>query len=133
MSGAAGAASPPDPRAAISRARLDLEQATVKAGLEGDPLAPVLEAFSTSLGALGEVLEQVEATRQPLDAKARAELARQLVQACRADVVRLAGVQSAGWRCCRASAPRCCCSGRSVAATGGAAPRKRRRCVRPRA
>ncbi|UFN49146.1 hypothetical protein LPC08_00405 [Roseomonas sp. OT10] len=94
MSGAAGAASPPDPRAAISRARLDLEQATVKAGLEGDPLAPVLEAFSTSLGALGEVLEQVEATRQPLDAKARAELARQLVQACRADVVRLAGVQS---------------------------------------
>jgi hypothetical protein len=84
----------PDPRAAIGRARAELRRAASKAELQGDPLAAVLEAFETSLGAVGELLDHVEASRPPLDAKARAEITRQLVQACRADFVRQAGAQS---------------------------------------
>ncbi|MBI0539078.1 hypothetical protein D9599_26390 [Roseomonas sp. KE2513] len=88
------AAAPSDPRAAIGRARADLRLAASKAQLEGDPLGPVLEAFGASLGAMSEVLDHAEASRQPMDASARAEMTRQLVQACRADFVRQAGVQS---------------------------------------
>ncbi|RMI16935.1 hypothetical protein EBE87_24775 [Pseudoroseomonas wenyumeiae] len=87
-------ATPSDPRAAIGRARADLRLAASKAQLEGDPLGPVLDAFGASLGAMGELLHHAEASRQPLDATARAEMTRQLVQACRADFVRQAGVQS---------------------------------------
>ncbi|MCG7362483.1 hypothetical protein MHZ93_14570 [Roseomonas sp. ACRSG] len=89
-------ATPSDPRAAIGRARADLRLAASKAQLEGDPLGPVLDAFGASLGAMGELLDHAEASRQPLDAKARAEMTRQLVQACRADFVRQAAGQS--WR-----------------------------------
>jgi hypothetical protein len=84
----------PDPRAAIGRARADLRHAVSKAELENDPLGPVLDAFGASLGAMGEILDHAEATRQPLDAKARADMMRQLVQACRADFVRQAAGQS---------------------------------------
>lgn len=83
-----------DPRAAIGRARADLRLAASKAELEGDPLGAVLDAFGSSLGAMGELLDHVEASRQPMDASARAEMTRQLVQACRADFVRQAGAQS---------------------------------------
>jgi hypothetical protein len=78
----------------MSHARADLRLAASKAQLEGDPLGPVLDAFGASLGAMGELLDHVEASRQPLDAKARAEVTRQLVQACRADFVRQAVGQS---------------------------------------
>lgn len=88
------AAAPSDPRAAIGRARADLRLAASKAQLEGDPLGPVLEAFGASLGAMGEVLDHAESSRQPLDASAQAEMTRQLVKACRADFVRQAGAQS---------------------------------------
>jgi hypothetical protein len=87
-------AAQPDPRAAIGRARVELRRSASKAELQGDPLAAVLEAFETSLGAVGELLDHVEVSRQPLDAKARAEITRQLVQACRADFVRQAVGQS---------------------------------------
>ena len=83
-----------DPRAAIGRARADLRLSASKAELEGDPLGPVLEAMSASLGAMGELLDHAEAGRRPLDAGERAEMTRQLVAACRADFVRVAGVQS---------------------------------------
>jgi hypothetical protein len=92
----APAAALSDPRAAIGRARADLRLAASKAELEGDPLGPVLDAFGASLGAMGELLHHAETHRQPLDATARAEMTRQLVQACRADFVRQAGAQS--WR-----------------------------------
>jgi hypothetical protein len=62
--------------------------------LQGDPLGPVLEAFEASLGAMGALWEHAEASRQPMGAKERAEMTRQLVQACRADVVRQAVSQS---------------------------------------
>jgi hypothetical protein len=88
------AAALPDPRAAIGRARAELRHSASRAALQGDPLAAVLDAFETSLGALGELLHHVEASRQPMDAKARAEMTRQLVQACRADFVRQAATQS---------------------------------------
>lgn len=83
-----------DPRAAIDRARADLRLAVSKAELENDPLGPVLDAFGASLGAMGEILHHAEASRAPLDAKARAEMTRQLVQACRADFLRQAAGQS---------------------------------------
>jgi hypothetical protein len=83
-----------DPRAAIGRARADLRLAASKAQLEGDPLGPVLEAFGASLGAMGELLHHAEASWQPMDAAARADMTRQLVQACRADFVRQAAGQS---------------------------------------
>lgn len=92
MSATAGA--PSDPRAAIGRARADLRLAASKAQLEGDPLGPVLDAFGASLGAMGELLDHAEASRQPMDAKERADMTRQLVGACRADFVRQAGAQS---------------------------------------
>ena len=90
----ATAAAPPDPRATIGRARAELQRSASKAELQGDPLGAVLDAFETSLGALSELLDHLEATRQPLDATTRAEMTRQLVQACRADVVRHAGARS---------------------------------------
>ncbi|WP_145145476.1 hypothetical protein [Roseomonas gilardii] len=90
----ATAAAPSDPRAAIGRARADLRLAASKAQLEGDPLGPVLDAFGASLGAMSEVLDHAESSRQPMDAKERAEIARQFVQACRADFVRQAVGQS---------------------------------------
>jgi hypothetical protein len=90
----AAAALPSDPRAAIGRARTDLRLAASKADLQGDPLGPVLEAFGASLGAMGALFEHAEASRQPMDAKERAEMTRQLVQACRADFVRQAGARS---------------------------------------
>jgi hypothetical protein len=90
----APAAAPSDPRAAIGRARADLRLAASKAQLEGDPLGPVLDAFGASLGAMGELLDHAEASRQPTDASARADMTRQLVQACRADFVRQASTQS---------------------------------------
>jgi hypothetical protein len=88
------AAVSPDPRAAIGRARADLRLAASKAELEGDPLRPVLDAFGASLGAMGELLDHAEASRQPMDAKERADMTRQLVAACRADFVRQAVGQS---------------------------------------
>lgn len=88
------AAAPADPRAAIGRARADLRLAASKAELEGDPLRPVLEAFGASLGAMGELLNHAEASRQPMDAKERADMTRRLVAACRADFVRQAVGQS---------------------------------------
>jgi hypothetical protein len=91
---AASAASPSDPRAAIGRARTDLHLAASKAELQNDPLGPVLEAFEASLGAMGALWEHAEASRQPMGTKERAEMTRQLVQACRADVVRQAVSQS---------------------------------------
>jgi hypothetical protein len=90
----APAAAPSDPHAAIGRARADLRLAASKAQLEGDPLGPVLDAFGASLGAMGELLHHAEASRQPLDATARAAMTRQLVQACRADFLRQAAGQS---------------------------------------
>jgi hypothetical protein len=54
----------------------------------------VLEAFGASLGAMGALWDHAEASRQPMSAKERAEMARQLVQACRTDVVRQAVSQS---------------------------------------
>jgi hypothetical protein len=84
----------PDPRTAIDRARTELRLSVSKAELEGDPLGAVLDAFSTSLGAMGELLDHVNASRQPIDASARAEMTRQLVQACRADFVRQAEARS---------------------------------------
>jgi len=87
-------ASQPDPRAAIRRARAELRLASSKAELEGDPLGAVLEAFGASLGAMGEVLDHAEAARPGMDAKERAEMTRQLVQACRADFLRQANRQS---------------------------------------
>jgi hypothetical protein len=92
----APAAALSDPRAAIGRARADLRLAASKAQLEGDPLGPVLDAFGASLGAMSELLHHVETHRPPLDATARVEMTRQLVQACRADFVRQAEAQS--WR-----------------------------------
>jgi hypothetical protein len=92
----APAAALSDPRAAIGRARADLRLAASKAELEGDPLGPVLDAFGSSLGAMSELLDHAEASRQPMDAAARADMTRQLVQACRADFVRQAGAQP--WR-----------------------------------
>ena len=88
------AAVSPDPRAAIGRARADLRLAASKAELEGDPLRPVLDAFGASLGAMGDLLDHAEASRQPMDAKERADMTRQLVAACRADFVRQAVGQS---------------------------------------
>ncbi|RYI35886.1 MAG: hypothetical protein EON48_00585 [Acetobacteraceae bacterium] len=88
------AAVSPDPRAAIGRARADLRLAASKAELEGDPLRPVLDAFGASLGAMGDLLDHTEASRQPMDAKERADMTRQLVAACRADFVRQAVGQS---------------------------------------
>ena len=73
---------------------MELRLAASKAKLENDPLGGVLEAFGASLGAMGEILDHAEATRQPLDAKARADMTRQLVQACRADFLRQAAMQS---------------------------------------
>ena len=90
----AATAPQPDPGAAIGRARADLRLAASKAQLQGDPLGGVLEAFDASLGAMGELLAHVEASRQPMDAKERAEMTRQLVQACRTDFLRQAGAQS---------------------------------------
>lgn len=83
-----------DPRAAIDLARAELRLSVAKAELEGDPLGAVLDAFSTSLGAMGELLDHVDASRQPMDAPARAEMTRQLVQACQADFVRQADARS---------------------------------------
>ena len=83
-----------DPRAAIRQARVDLRMAVSKAELEGDPLRPVLEALSSSLGAMGDVLGRVEATGRPLSDDERAEMTRQLVRACRADFARLAGIRT---------------------------------------
>jgi hypothetical protein len=83
-----------DPRAALGSARAELLHSIAKARLERDPLGAVLEAFGTSLGAMGELLEHVEASRQPMGAKEWADMTRRLVQACRADFVRQAGAQS---------------------------------------
>jgi hypothetical protein len=83
-----------DPRAAIGRASAELRLSVAKAELEHDPLGAVLEAFSASLGAMGELLDHVEASRQPMDDNDTAELTRQLAQACRADFVRVAGLNS---------------------------------------
>ena len=76
---------------AIRRAQAKLEQATASAGLANDPMRDALAGLSAALGAM---LVTAEAGRQPLDDKAWAELTRKLVQACRADFVRQAGVQS---------------------------------------
>ncbi|HWX51534.1 MAG TPA: hypothetical protein VNZ61_26105 [Roseomonas sp.] len=83
-----------DPRVAIGRARAELQRSASKAALQDDPLGAVLDAFSASLGAMGELLSHVEVTRQPMDAAARAEMTRQLVQACRTDFVRQADAWS---------------------------------------
>jgi hypothetical protein len=71
-----------------------LQRSATRAELQGDPLGAVLDAFSASLGAMGELLDHVEASRQPLDAAARAAMTRQLVQASRADFLRQAEVRS---------------------------------------
>jgi hypothetical protein len=84
----------PDAATALRQARAELQAAAEQAALDRDPLAPVLVGLSSSLGALGAVEARLEAARPPLDAKERAELTRQLVQACRADFVRAASVQS---------------------------------------
>jgi hypothetical protein len=96
---APGTAAPQlSPRAAMRRAEDDLRLAASKAELQGDPLGAALDAIAASLGAMGGLLEHAEASekasREPLDAKARAEMMRQLVQACRADFVRQAVGQS---------------------------------------
>ncbi|MBB5696016.1 hypothetical protein [Muricoccus pecuniae] len=78
----------------MRQARADLEAAAETARVERDPLAPVLAGLSSSLGAMVALQARMEASREPLDAKARAEMTRQLVQACRADFVRLAAGQS---------------------------------------
>lgn len=91
---ATSAVVPADPRTAIQQARADVQRSAVQAELQGDPLGAVLDAFSASLGAMGTLLEHVEASRQPLDASARAAITRQLVQACRADFVRQAEIRS---------------------------------------
>jgi hypothetical protein len=88
------AAAQPDPRAAIGRARADLRLAVSKAELENDPLGPVLDAFEASLGAMNAILDHADTSRQPMDAKERADMTRQLVQACRADFMRQAAGQS---------------------------------------
>lgn len=85
---------PSDPRQAIVRARGDLQRAASKAELENDPLRPVLEAMSASLGAMNEVLVHADQVKQPIDAGDRADMVRQLVLACRADFVRQASLQT---------------------------------------
>jgi hypothetical protein len=84
----------PDAAAALRQAQAELQAAAEQAALDRDPLAPVLVGLSSSLGALGAVEARLEAARPPLDAKERAELTRQLVQACRADFARAAGQRS---------------------------------------
>ena len=126
------AAASPDPRAAIGRARADLRLAASKAELEGDPLRPVLEAFGASLGAMGELLDHAEASRQPMDAKERADMTRQLVAACRADFVRQAVGQSRRLAVLSGFGAAVLLLGAWAAATCGEDPRKRRKCGKPR-
>ncbi|MBI0435863.1 hypothetical protein [Roseomonas sp. KE0001] len=87
-------AAPSAPQPAIGHAQAALRQATARAEMEGDPLRPVLAALSASLGAMDGLLAQAEAHRQPLDAKERAEMVRQVVQVTRADLLRLAGLRA---------------------------------------
>ncbi|MFC7694577.1 hypothetical protein ACFQY5_38545 [Paeniroseomonas aquatica] len=54
----------------------------------------MLAGLSSSLGAMVALQARMEASREPLDDKARADMTRQLVQACRMDFVRQAGAQS---------------------------------------
>ena len=84
----------PDVGEAMRQARADLEAAAETARVERDPLAPVLAGLSSSLGVMVAIQARAEAGQEPLDAKARAEMTRQLVQACRADFVRQAVGQS---------------------------------------
>ena len=84
----------PDVGEAMRQACTDLEAAAETARVERDPLAPVLAGLSSSLGAMVALQARMEASREPLDAKARAEMTRQLVGACRADFVRQAIGQS---------------------------------------
>lgn len=78
------------PRAAIDRACAALRLSVAKAQLEHDPLGAALDAMAISLGAIGELIDHVDAARQPLDADERAQMTRKLVQACRADFARAA-------------------------------------------
>ncbi|MDN3563908.1 hypothetical protein QWZ14_05890 [Paeniroseomonas aquatica] len=78
----------------MRQARADLEAAAETARAERDPLAPVLAGLSSSLGAMVALQARMEANREPLDDKARADMMRQLVQACRTDFVRQAGAAS---------------------------------------
>ena len=84
----------PDVTGAMRQARADLEAAAETARAERDPLAPVLAGLSSSLGAMVALQARMEANREPLDDKARADMMRQLVQACRTDFVRQAGAAS---------------------------------------
>lgn len=84
----------PDVAAAMRQARADLEAAAETARAEQDPLAPVLAGLSSSLGTLVAVQARMEAGREPLDDKARAEIVCGLIAACRADFVRAAGLQA---------------------------------------
>ena len=101
------AAAPSDPRAAIGRARADLRLAASKAQLEGDPLGPVLEAFGASLGAMGEVLDHAESSRQPLDASAQAEMTRAKALSKRISQAGLAAKRCSTRRSERCSRKRC--------------------------
>lgn len=88
----------PDVASAMRQARSELEAAADIARAEKDPLAPVLAGLSSSLGVMVGLQTRIEArmdaSREPFDAKARAEMMRQLVQACRADFVHQAVGQS---------------------------------------
>lgn len=119
----------PDAAAALRQARTELQAATEQAALDRDPLAPVLVGLSSSLGALQA---RLEAARPPLDAKERAELTRQLVQAWRADFVRPREYNPGAWRCCRVWGPQCCYSPRSAAAISGDARQSRQTSAPPR-
>jgi hypothetical protein len=84
----------PDVASAMRQACSELEAAAATARAEKDPLAPVLAGLSSSLGTMVALQARMEANREPLDAKARADMTRQLVQACRSDFVRQAAGQS---------------------------------------
>jgi hypothetical protein len=84
----------PDVVVAMRQARTDLEAAAEIARAGNDPLAPVLAGLSSSLGAMVALQARIEANKEPLDAKAQADMTRQLVQACRGDFVRQVATQS---------------------------------------
>lgn len=91
----------PSPDTTVASAQAELDRAAVRAGLVNDPLGHVIRAFSVAIGAMRDLSDQsVEAVRtvadearQPMDAEARENMVKRVVEAAaagaRGEVLRL--------------------------------------------
>ena len=80
------------PDTTVANAQAELQHAAVRAGLVNDPLGHVIKAFSVAIGAMRDLSNQgVEAVRavtdearQPMDAAAREDMVKRVVEAAAA-------------------------------------------------